>query len=117
VSSSSTWVIAKTVINILGLVVEQCILNYTREYWLLSNALFLAFSIYSKMNKEYQACASLNLLLMCEKFEAELENLYGKMAFEMINVLEPFQAFVVTFNAYATNNMCVLQLDPRFKGL
>jgi hypothetical protein len=69
------------------------------------------------MHKEYQACAPLNLPLMCEKFEAELENLYGKMAFEMINVLEPFLAFVVTFNAYATDNMCVLQLDPRLKGL
>ncbi len=69
------------------------------------------------MHKEYQACASLNLPLMCEKFEAKLEILYGKMALEMINVLEPFLAFVVTSNANATNNMCVLQLDPRFKGL
>ncbi len=69
------------------------------------------------MHKEYQACASLNLPLMCEKFEAELEILYGKMALEVINVLEPFLAVVVTFNADATNNMCVLQLDPRFKGL
>jgi hypothetical protein len=53
---------------------------------------------------------------MCGEFEVELKNLYGKMALEVINVLEPFLAFVVTFNVVATHNMCGLQLDPRLKG-
>jgi hypothetical protein len=54
---------------------------------------------------------------MCGKFEVKLEILYSKMALEVINVLEPFLAFVVTFNVVATHNMCVVQLDPRFKRL
>jgi hypothetical protein len=54
---------------------------------------------------------------MCGEFEVELEILYGKMALEMINVLEPFLAFVVIFNVVATHNMCVFQLDPTLKGL
>jgi hypothetical protein len=36
-SLGSTWAIAKAVINILGPMVEQCILNQTKGYWLLSN--------------------------------------------------------------------------------
>jgi hypothetical protein len=47
--------------------VEQCILNQTKGYWLLLDALFATFSICSKMHKEYRACASLNLPLMRRK--------------------------------------------------
>jgi len=54
---------------------------------------------------------------MCGEFEVELEILYGKMALEVINVLEPFLAFVMTFSVVATHNMCVFQLDPRLKVL
>jgi hypothetical protein len=69
------------------------------------------------MHREYQARALLNLPLMCGEFEVELEILYGRMALEVINVLEPFLTFVVTFNVAGTHNMCVFQLDPRFKAL
>jgi len=54
---------------------------------------------------------------MCGEFEVELEILYGKMALEMINKLEFFLAFLMTFNVIVTHNMCAFQLDPRFKGL
>jgi len=47
-SLGSTWAITKVVINILGPMVEQCILNYTKRYWLLSDVLFVAISICSK---------------------------------------------------------------------
>ncbi len=70
--------------------------------------MFAAFSIYNKMYREYQAHASLNLPLMCGEFEAKLEILYGRMALEVINVLEPFMAFAMTFNVIATHNMCAL---------
>jgi hypothetical protein len=69
-SLGSTWAIAKMVINILGHMVEQCILNQTKGYWLLSNALFAAFSICSKVHREYRVRASPNLPLTCGKFEA-----------------------------------------------
>ncbi len=51
------------------------------------------------------------------EFEVKLKILYDKMALEVINLLEPSLAFVVTFNVVATHNMCALQLDPRLKGL
>jgi hypothetical protein len=39
------------------------------------------------------------------------------MAFEVINVLKLFMAFVMTFNVAIAQNMCTLRLDPSFKGL
>jgi hypothetical protein len=54
---------------------------------------------------------------MCGKLDVELEILYGRMALKMINVLEHFLAFAMTFNVVFAHNMCGLQLDPRFKGL
>jgi hypothetical protein len=43
---------------------------------------------------------------MCGKFKADLEILCGIMALEVINVLEPFLAFVMTFNVVVTHNVC-----------
>jgi hypothetical protein len=39
------------------------------------------------------------------------------MVLEVINVLGSFLPFAMIFNDIATHNMCVLQLNPRFKGL
>ncbi len=69
-----------------------------------------------KMHKDYQAHTSLNPPLICGEFDKELKLLYGKMALEVINVLEPFQAFAMTSNVATTHNMCALQLNPSFKG-
>jgi hypothetical protein len=38
----------------LGPMVEQCILNQTKGYWLFSNVLFATFSIYDRLHKDYQ---------------------------------------------------------------
>jgi hypothetical protein len=39
------------------------------------------------------------------------------MAFEVIDVLETFLSFAMTFNVVVAHNMCVLQLNQRFKVL
>jgi len=69
------------------------------------------------MQKDYQVHTSLNPPLMSGKLDVELEILYGKMTLKVINVLEHFLVFAMTFNVVVTHNMCALQLDPRFKGL
>lgn len=38
----------------LGPMVEQCILNQTKGYWLFSIALFATFSIYDRLHRDYQ---------------------------------------------------------------
>jgi len=50
----STWVIAKTMTDILGPMVEQCMLNQVGGYWLLIDALFTTFSICSKMHRSVE---------------------------------------------------------------
>jgi hypothetical protein len=55
--------------------------------------------------------------MMCKVLNIKLVILYGRMAFEVINVLKFFLAFVMTFNVVIAQNMCTLQLDPSFKGL
>ncbi len=117
-SKLQTWIpFGSTWAQTLGLMVEQCILNKTRWYWLLSDVLSTTFSICIRMHKDYQVHTSLNPPLICGKLDVELEILYGKMAFKVINVLEHFLAFAMTFNVVFAHNMCALQLDPRFKGL
>jgi hypothetical protein len=84
---------------------------------LLLDALVTTFSICIKVHKDYQAHTSLNPPLMCKEFGVKLDILYGRMAFEVINVLKLFMAFVMTFNVAIAQNMCTLRLDPSFKGL
>ena len=43
VPSGMTWATARTVTQTLNPVVQQCVLNQTRGYWLLSDALAAAF--------------------------------------------------------------------------
>ncbi len=95
--------------------VQQCILNKTKGYWLLSDVLSTTFSICIRIHKDYQVHTSLNPPLMCGKLDVELEILYGRMALIVINVLEHFLAFTMTFNVVVAHNMCVFQLDPKFK--
>jgi len=46
-----------------------------------------------------------------------LEILHGRMALKVIDVLEPFLSFAMTFNVVVAHNMCAFQLNPRFKML
>jgi len=58
------------------------------------------------MHKDYQTHTLRNPPLICGEFDIELKLLYGKMALEVINVLEPFQAFVMTSNVATTQYVC-----------
>jgi hypothetical protein len=70
-----------------------------------------------RIHKDCQVHTSLNPPLMCGKLDVEVKVLYGRMAFQVINVFEHFLAFAMTCNVVVVHNMCVIQLDPRFKGL
>jgi len=37
------------------------------------------------------------------------------MALKVIDVLEPFLSFAMTFNVVVAHNLCALQLNQRFK--
>ena len=49
--------------------------------------------------------------------DSKLQLLYGRMAFESIEVIKPCLAFAVEFTREKAHNMLSLMLDPRYKGL
>jgi hypothetical protein len=54
VPRAHTWAICEVVVETLLLIVKQCVLNQTRGYWLLSNALNAAFLIIVCMQNQIQ---------------------------------------------------------------
>jgi hypothetical protein len=58
VPSGMTWATARTVTQTLNPVVQQCVLNQTRGYWLLSDALVAAFRMSIELQGVYDQRSS-----------------------------------------------------------
>ena len=117
VPSGMTWAIARTVTQTLNPVVQQCVLNQTRGYWLLSDALAAAFRMSIQLQGVYDQSASVIPPLQVGDFESEIEILKARMAKTAVDVMKPFLRFSLQFVADQAQNMLSLMLDPRFKGL
>ena len=96
---------------------KQCVLNQTRGYWLLSNALATTLVILVELGAHIDHLGNMNPLLQHGDFDAELKILQGKMSLEAMLVMRPFLSFTQTFISEKAHNMIVLMVDPRFKGL
>ena len=112
-----TWAVARIVTETLNPVVKQCVLNQTRGYWLLSDALAAALAISVELGAHIDHLSNMNPPLQHGDFDSELEILRGKMSLEAMLVMRPFLLFTQTFMLKKTHNMIVLMVDPRFKGL
>jgi hypothetical protein len=112
-----TWAIARAVIETLNLVVSQCVVNQTRGYWLLSDAIAGVLKLIVQMEAKQLAQSSTEPPLECGEFDSEFEILYGRMAGQVVDVLRLFLSFVRKFEEGSEHNMICLMLDPRFKGL
>ena len=117
VPSGMTWATARTVTQTLNPVVQQCVLNQTRGYWLLSDALAAAFRMSIELQGVYDQCSSVVPPLQVGDFESEIEILKARMAKTTVDVMKPFLRFSLQFVADRAHNMLSLMLDPRFKGL
>ena len=117
VPSGLTWAIARAVCDILNPVVEACIMNQTRGFWLLSDALVSAMTISVKLrvesNKRKVAVPSLEV----GSLDSELEIMHGRIAKAGCVVLEPFLDFTFKFSKEKAHNMVAIMLDPRYKSL
>ncbi len=49
VPSPQVWAIVQTIVNTLGFVGQQCVLNQSQGYWLLLDALTMAISLVCQM--------------------------------------------------------------------
>ena len=117
VPTGVTWAVARTVTETLNPVVKQCVLNQTRGYWLLSDALAAALAISVELRAHVDHVSSMNPPLQHGDFDAELEILRAKMSLEAMLVMKPFLSFTQFFTSEKAHNMIVLMVDPRFKGL
>lgn len=117
VPTGLTWAIARAVTETLNPIVSQCVLNQTRGFWLLSDALAGALKLMVQMEAQQLARSSAEPPLECGDFDSELEILYGRMAGQVALVLRPFLAFAHKYDEGQAHNMLALMLDPRFKGL
>jgi hypothetical protein len=117
VPTGLTWAVARAVTETLNPVVSQCVVNQTRGYWLLSNAIAGALKLIVQMEAQQLARSSVEPPLECGEFDSELEILYGHMARQVANVLRLFLSFARKVKEGSTHNMICLMLDPRFKGL
>jgi len=57
VFSGLTWAIAQAMVDTLKPIVEQCVLNQTRGYWLLFYVLNVAITICMKVRVDYNCQA------------------------------------------------------------
>jgi hypothetical protein len=105
------------VCDILNPVVEKCIMNQTRGFWLLSDALVSAMSISVKLQAKSNRCEAAVPPLQVGDFDSELEILYGRISKAGVQVLKPFLDFTGKFNRDKSHNMMAIMLDPRYKGL
>ena len=112
-----TWAVARTITKILNPVVKQCVLNQTRGYWLLSDALAATLAISVELRAHIDHLSNMNPPLQHGDFDAELEILRGKMSLEAMFVMKHFLSFTQIFTSEKAHNMIVLMVDPRFKGL
>ena len=118
VPSGLTWAVAKAVTKILHLVMQQCILNQSRGYWFLSDVLYATFHISIQLQNEYDQRMLAVPTLRYGQMDSELQLLYGRMAFEPIEVIKPCLAFAVDFTCEKVLYiMLSLMLDPMYKGL
>jgi hypothetical protein len=98
--------------------VKQCILNQTRGYWLLSDALAATLPIFVELRAHIDHLSNMNPPLQYGDFDAKLKILRGKMYLEAMLVChEHFLSFTQTFTSEKAHNMIVLMVYPCFKGL
>jgi len=113
-----TWHICQTIIDCLSLVVTVCVLNQSKDHWLLSDALNNAITMSSKL-KEFVGIIHNLDQFMNDDFGIILE--LCLFAFnikkEVCGVLDSFLSFLENYEERKAHNMFSLMLDPRFKSL
>ena len=100
-----------------SIIAEHCILNQTRGFWLLSDALLSTMKISMKLQVESNRCEMHEPPLRCGEFDSELEIFYGQIAKTTTRVLNPVLDFTKKFSPDKAHNMVAIMVDPRYKGL
>lgn len=117
--SLQSWAVARAVSEILLPVLSQIVMNQTRGYWFLSDALAATLSLSIDLRDERWISTSKVTTSdgVGNDFDGDLLAFKMRMREEVLGVLEPFLSFATVFSRRKAHNMLALMLDPRFKGL
>ena len=111
-----TWAVAEAISSTLSLVVSACVLNQSRGYWLLSDALASTISTSVKFEMEridLECCFRATIRL--DTFDSKLLMLTTRMREQGVRVLAPFLSFMRIYDPFSAHNMLALMLDPHHK--
>ena len=112
-----TWTVAKAVIDALSPVVQQFVTNQRKGYWLLSDAVASTLGLCIQLYKEHIEKGLVTLKLEASSFDSKLEVLQLQVMSKVINALNPYLSFTISYLSKHTCNMSALMLDPRYRGL
>jgi hypothetical protein len=109
-----TWHICQIVVDCLSLILIVCVLNQSRGYWLLSDALHFAISMTLKLREPKNAPSFQTLMEEDSNVAFELICLASNIRKKVCEVLDSFLSFLKNFDERKTHNMLALLLDSRF---
>jgi hypothetical protein len=93
------------VFDVLLIMVKHCILNKKCNYWLLSNALQIAYSINAILQYKIQRLKAIPIILIKRVFKSKFQALQIWMMGEVHVVLTLFLSFVIVYNPQKAHNM------------
>ncbi len=106
IPSSSTWAIART--KSLNPMVKQCIINQIKGYQLLSNVLFVIFSICTRLQTKYQVCIAMNPPLMCQELDKSQKLCMPKWVLRSSMCWIPFWHLYLPSTLFLRTTLCLL---------
>jgi hypothetical protein len=93
VPSPQVGAITQVVVDTLGLVVQQYVLNQSQGYWLFSNAFIFVISLVCQMQLDCMGLDSSEI----QDFDGELHLFQQWMQKQVVQVLNPFLSFMAFF--------------------
>jgi hypothetical protein len=95
-----------------------CVLNQSKDHWLLSDALNNAIIMISKLKEDVGIVQNLNQFMDDDSaITLELSLFTSNIMKEVCGVLDSFLSFLRNFEKRKAHSMFSLMLDPQFKNL
>ncbi len=89
VNSPQVWVVAQIVVDTLGLVIQQCVLNQSQGYWFDFYALIVTISLICQMQLDYLTLEISEIQDFDDKFQV-LQQCMQKKVVQVLNLFISF---------------------------
>ncbi len=109
------WDVTEVVIMCLNPMVFTCVLNQSKGYQLLSNALVIVINLIIAM--KFQLDPFVDGSETYDQFDVEFQILNKNMWQKVMKVIRPILQFLRTFDSCQVHNMLALMVEPYYKSL